>query len=65
MSLIRLNRHFYFNHYQAALNDIKVLEAELSKVQEELVLTPANFQQYLEDKKQYLNNLKEPSPTVS
>ena len=56
---------FYFNHYRAALDDIKVLEAELSKAQKELALTPADFQQYLEDEKRYLNNLKEPSPTVS
>ena len=56
---------FYFNHYRAALDDIKVLEAELSKVQEELALTPADFQQYLEDEKWYLNNLKKPCPTVS
>ena len=34
---------FYLNHYQAALDDIETLEAELSAIQEELPLTSEDF----------------------
>ena len=65
MSLIGLDRHILFQPLPGCFRGYQGSEAELSKAQEELALTPADFQQYLEDEKKYLNNLKEPSPTVS
>jgi hypothetical protein len=57
--------NFYLNHYQAALDNIRTLEAELSRFQDELALTPDDFKSYCDEEEKYLEALKEPSPFVS
>ena len=47
------------------LNAIYTLTSELSILQQELSIAPSDFHTYLNQEKQYLQELKEPLPTVS
>ena len=42
-----------------------MLEADLSRIQDELALMPEDFKHYVNKEKKYLESLKEPSPVVS
>ena len=47
------------------MNEIRTLEADLSKIQDELSLMPEDFKHYIDEEKKYLESLKEPSSVVS
>ena len=55
---------FIVNHYRAAVDAIRTLEAELEILQRELGLTKDDFHNYLEAERKYLGELKSPSPLV-
>ena len=55
---------FISNHYQAAIDAVRTLEAELDVLQHKLGLTRDNFYNYLEAKQKYLDELKSPALLV-
>ncbi|KAM6494952.1 hypothetical protein JOM56_009575 [Amanita muscaria] len=56
---------FLVNHYRAAPDAIKTLEAELYVLQNQLSVSPDDFTMYIEQEKSYLQGLEQPSPAVS
>ena len=64
ISHVQSEGKFYLDHYQAALDGIRTLEAELSRIQDEFPLMPEDFKRYIQEEKEYLEALREPCSTV-
>jgi hypothetical protein len=53
---------FIFNHYREALEIIRTRSAELVEIRKSLNIADGEFEQYLDEERSYLRNLRQESP---